>query len=121
MVYFQKFRITGVASKVTYDDGLNSTSEEPKRLLSVLVQVEKYDASCNVQGFFEREKVFDIPSELVDTKESTGSTNTQKSFNRINEIEVGMDIPIGATFKAAIECGATDVDLVGAYRYEIVE
>jgi len=121
MVYFKGFRITAAANKINYDSGLASTTEEPKRLLSVLVQVEKYDSEADVQGYFEREKVFDIPSELIDTKESTGSTNTQKSFNRINEIEVGMDLPVGSTFKAAIKCGAVDVDLVGAYRYEIVK
>jgi len=121
MVYFQKFRITGGANDITYDDGLSSTTEEPKRLLSILVQVSGYDSGVDIQGFYEREKVFDIPSELVDTPESTGSTNTQKSFNRINEIEVGMDLPIGATFKAAISCGANAKNLVGAYRYEILK
>ena len=119
MIYFQAFRITAIASDITYDAGLASTTEEPKRILSMLVQVEKYDSAADVRGYFEREKVCDVPSELIDTPESTGSTNTQKSINRINEIEVGMDLPIGSVFKAAIKCGAVDVDLVGAYRYEI--
>lgn len=119
MVYFKLFRITGVANAVIYDEGLSSTQENPKRLLSVVVQVTGY-AGNDVQGWFEREKIFDIPDKCVDTDVSAGSTNVQTSFNRLNEIEVGLDMPVGSTFKTAIRCGATNKDLIGAYRYELV-
>lgn len=119
MIYFQKFSITGEANKVAYDSGLESSTENPKRLLSVLVQVDDYQGN-DVQGWYEREKIFEIPDSLIDTVDREADTMVNKSFNRINEIEVGYDIPPGSTFKAAISCGGTKSDLKGAYRYEIV-
>lgn len=119
MIRFQSFRITGIANATTFDSGLVSTGAEKKRLLSVLLQVSGI-VSNDIQGWHEREKVFDAPDELLDTDESTGSTNTQKSYHRLNEIEVGKDLPVGEVFKVAIKCGATAKNLVGMYRYEII-
>ncbi|MBA7662722.1 hypothetical protein ES703_70753 [subsurface metagenome] len=41
------------------------------------------------------------------------------SVNRINEIEVGFDIPVGAVVKVAIKAVGGDSAILGAYRYEI--
>lgn len=119
MIYFQKFSITGVANTITYDTGLQSSTENPKRLLSVLVQCDLYEGS-DIQGWWEREKVFEIPDYLIDTSEQNPATYHGKSFNRINEIEVGYEIPVGSTFAVAVGCGATPNIIRGAYRYEIV-
>lgn len=119
MIYFKPISITGVANKVTFDDGLESSKENPKRLLSVIVQTDE-DKGNYVQGWWEREKVFDLIDELLDTSEAMDSTKPAKSFNRLNEIEVGYDIPVGSTFMVALSCGATTNNLRGAYRYEIV-
>lgn len=120
MVYFQKIAITGVANTTTYDDGLESSSENPKRLLSVISQVDAYRAN-DVQGWLEREKIFDLPDKLIDTEQLAGDNNFSKSFNRLNEIEVGHDLPVGTTFKVAIKCGENKTDFIGAYRFEIVK
>ena len=42
MYYFQPFTITGEANKVLFAKGLSSTKENPKRLLSILVQISGY-------------------------------------------------------------------------------
>lgn len=119
MVYFQKFSVTGAANAVTYDAGLESSKENPKRLLSVLVQVSDYQDN-DIQGWWEREKIFEIPDSLIDTTDRESDSSQNKSFNRLNEIEVGYDLPVGSTFKVAISCGANVANIVGAYRYEIV-
>ena len=119
MVYFKLFRITGQENTTAYDSGLASTKENPVRLLSILAQVDTYKDN-DVQGWHEREKIFDIPDKLIDTVEEGSTDLIGKSFNRLNEIEVGFDVPAGSVFKAAIKCGATKSDLIGAYRYEIV-
>ena len=119
MYYFQKFSITGEENKVAYDAGLESSTENPKRLISLLVQVDDYQDN-DVQGWYEREKIFEIPDSLIDTVGRESDNNANKSFNRINEVEVGYELPVGSTFKAAISCGATKSDLKGAYKYEIV-
>ena len=118
MVYFQLIRITGGENAVTFDGGLESSLENPKTLLSILVNVSAYQDN-DIQGYLEREKIFDLPDKLLDTVEEGATDKISKSFNRLNEIEVGTDIPAGSTFKAAIKCGATPTNLVGAYRYEI--
>ena len=119
MYYFQPFIITGEANKVIFAKGLSSTAENPKRLLKILVQVTGYTEN-EVQGYLEREKVFGIPDSFIDTVELAGTNNFSKSFNRMNEIEVGIDLPVGATFEAALQCFANPKDLKGAYLYEII-
>jgi len=120
MVYFKKFSVTGQANKETLDSGLQSTEAEKKRLLSVMVQVSGY-ADNTIVGYQEQTKVFEIPDSLIDTDVDTGSANSQHSVNRINEIEIGVDLPVGSTFKVGIVCGATAKNIVGAYRYEIIK
>jgi len=119
MEYFKYFHVTGVASKTAYDDGLTSSAEAKKRLISVMVNVVNR-AGNKVQGWLEREKVFELPDYLIDTQEQLASELTARSMNALNEIPVGVDMPVGTTFKIAIECGVTFEDLYGAYRYEII-
>lgn len=119
MIYLKKFAITGVANKVTFDDGLESSKENPKRLLSVIVQVDCYRDN-DVQGWWEREKILELLDKHLDTTEESTSNKHPKSMNRLNEIEVGYDIPVGSTFMMALSCGATTNNLHGAYRYEII-
>ena len=118
MVYFKSFVITGVANTTTYDDGLESSQENPVRLLSVIVQIGSYMAN-HIQGWLEREKIHEFRDCLIDTTQEGTATKHAKSFNRLNEIEVGADIPVGSTFKEALKCAGSADTLYGAYRYEI--
>jgi len=118
MDYFKYFKITGVDSKTVYDDGLTSSAEAPKRLKSIMINVLAR-AGNKVQGWLEREKVFELPDALIDTQESEASDTPPLSMNSLNEIPVGVDMPVGTSFKVALESGATHSDLYGAYRYEI--
>lgn len=125
MIFTQIFRVTGVANSITYDDGLKSSEAEKKRLVAVKVQVNKYVTTAgaaptnNVQGYHERAKVFEIPDRMLDMEADAGTTSTPKPGFRENEIEVGLDIPVGEVFKIAIKCGATAADVHGYYIYEI--
>ena len=119
MDYFKLFRITGGDNTVTFDTpGLLSSEKNPVTLKSILVQVSGY-ADNDVQGHHEREMVFELPDKLIDTDEEGSTDKISKSFNRINEIPVGLAMPAGTAFQVAIKCGATAKDLLGAYRYEI--
>lgn len=119
MEYFKYFTKVGVANTTTYADGLTSSAEAPKRLKSVMVNLDMHSAS-KVEGWLEREKVFELPDELIDTGEFGPSNTHPKSMNKLNEIPVGVDMPVGTTFKAAITCGGQAVTISGAYRYEII-
>ncbi len=119
MEYFKFFKITGVINTTTYDSGLTSSAEAPKRLKSILINVTKHTEQ-KVQGWLEREKVFELSAYNLDTQELTTADLHPKTMNKLNEIPVGVDMPVGTTFKVAVECGASKIDLFGAYRYEIV-
>jgi len=117
MIYTQLFRITGVANSIAYDEGLKSTEAEKKRLLSVRLVITGL-AGNDVQGYYEREKIFDIPDYLIDKETGSEVANQAKPGARINEIDVGFEIPVGQAFKAAIKCGASAYNLHGCYVYE---
>jgi len=115
----QLFRITGVVGTITYDDGLKSTEKEKKRLLSIRLLVNNYKDN-DVQGYHERAKVFDYPDRLIDMEDDGCSLNRAKPGARINDIEVGLDIPVGEVFKVAIKCGNNASDVHGCYVYELI-
>jgi len=119
MEYFKHFKVTGEDSKTVYDDGIASSAEAPKRLKSIMINVAARKGN-KIQGWLEREKVFELPDYLIDTQESEVGDTPPLSMNVLNEIPVGVDMPVGTTFKVAIESGATHSDIYGAYRYEIV-
>lgn len=119
MEYFKYFTKDCDASKTTFADGLTSSAEAPKRLKSVMINIDLHSGD-KVQGWLEREKVFELPDYLIDTQELTGADTHPKSMNKLNEIPVGVDMPVGTTFTVALECGGVGATICGAYRYEII-
>lgn len=119
MILTQLFRITGVANSITYDSGLKSTEAEKKRLLSVCLLVNNYKDN-DVQGYHERAKVFELPDRLLDMEDEGMSLNRAKPGARITEHPVGLEIPVGETFKVAISCGANAANVHGFYKYELM-
>jgi len=119
MIFGQRFKVTGVANTIAYDtEKLKSTEAEKKRLISVRLLVDEV-ADNDVQGYYERQKVFDYPDRLIDEETTAGATNKAKPGARVNEIEVGLEIPVGEAFAVAIKCGATATDVYGVYNYEL--
>lgn len=121
MKYFQSFRITGAANGITYDAGLKSTAAEPKRLNAIHVQMDAHAGTDDndVQGYHERAKVFDIPEKLFPS-EDVADNKSDVPEPRSKPVPVDLDIPVGETFKVAIKCAATAVNLRGAYEYEMI-
>lgn len=118
MIFRQKFYVAGVPSTIAYDDGLKSTAAEKKRLLSISI-VASLTKDNDIQGYHEKAKVFEIPDRLIDLEVDAWTTNYAKPGARINEIEVGVDIPVGEVFKIAIRSGAVPSNIWGTYNYEI--
>jgi len=121
MKYFQLFRITADANCINYDDGLKSTEAEKKRLVACHVQVDKYAATDDneVQGYHERAKVFDIPEKFFPDELFSHTTQTLAG-QRYKTVPVDLDLPAGESFKVAIKCAATKVNIRGAYEFEII-
>lgn len=120
MVYFQALDASASAGNTDYDDGLRSTAENPKRLLSVLLIGTVLGlVGSMVQVWYEQEKIAELPIFLIDCFFAGGQSEPY-SRNRINEIEIGFDIPVGAVVKVAIKAVTGTQTIVGAYRYEIV-
>lgn len=121
MRHFQLFRIVGVENNIIYDPGLKSTEAEPKRLIAVHVQMDKYAATDDneFQGWHERAKVFDFPEKLIPS-EDAADVASAVSEPRSKVVPVDLDIPVGEAFKAAMKCAATKVNVRGVYEYEII-
>lgn len=121
MRYFQSFYVTGAASGIDYDAGLKSTEAEKKRLIAIHVEADKYpnNETCNIQGWHERSKVFEIPVRLFSVEIYTAVVPVNVPQKR-TEVPVDFEIPAGESFKVAILCGATPIRIRGAYEYEIV-
>lgn len=118
MVYLQSLSASATVGNTVYDAGLRSTTENPKTLLSVLLQVtQQPEAGSMLQIWYEKEKIAEIPLTLLDSP-AAGTANAW-SMNRLNEIEIGFAIPIGAVVKAAVKALGGTQTIVGAYRYEI--
>jgi len=121
MKYFQLFRVTGVANKVTYDDGLKSTETEKKNLVAIHVELAAYAATDDneIQGWHERAKIFEFPEKLFNT-ELANATTPANVKSKMDQIPVGLEIPVGEAFKIAISCAATLNSMRGVYEYEII-
>ena len=120
MKYFQLIRITGVANQVAYDGGLKSTETEKKRLVAVHVQMDAYAATDDneIQGWHERAKVFEFPEKMFSTEVATATSSTA-GREKMPSVPVDLELPAGESFKLAIKCAATAIDVRGAYEYEI--
>lgn len=118
MIYFQALDTGEATSETKMDDGLRSTAENPKTLLSVLVHAE---ALPHIDGFlqiwYEQEKIAELPMRLIDS--NAAGESEPFSRNKLNEIEIGFEIPVGALVRLAVKAGTTAQRVVGAYRYEI--
>ncbi len=116
--YYQSFKITAAANSEVADGGLESTGAEPKKIVGILLHVTG-QAGNIVKGYIEREKIVDLYDYHLSTDENTGGVNMQKTTNRLQFIEINVELPVGRTFNAAIACGATAKDVYGSYVYEL--
>jgi hypothetical protein len=119
MIYYQAFDVEAADGSTEYDDGLRSTTENPKTILSVLIQVKELPIEDSMlQIWNDQEKIAELPLFLLDSPYAGGHTEPV-SRNRLNEIEIGFSIPIGATIKVACKAVGGTQTIRGAYRYEI--
>lgn len=119
MVYFQSFNVAAADGATEYDDGLRSTAENPKTLLSVLMQVKEIPLDDGMlQIWYEQEKVAEVPLTLFNSLLASGQSQPT-GRNQLNELEVGFAIPVGAVVKVACKAVGGTQTIRGAYRYEI--
>jgi len=119
MIYYQALDVSATTGTTDYDDGLRSTAENPKRLLSILLVGTVLGLiGSMIQVWYEQELIAELPVFLIDNIYASGQTEPF-SKNRINEIEIGFDIPVGAVLKLAVKAVGGTQTFVGAYRYEI--
>lgn len=109
---YKSFSVTGVANKTTFDDGLISSVEEPKKIRAVIITVSKYRSNI-VEGWIETNRLLDIYDYVLNSLDDTTGVNP------ITRIPIDEIIKPGMIFKIAINCGATPTNIHGAYEYEL--
>lgn len=119
MIYFQAFDTGPATDQTLYDEGLRSTAENPKTLLSILTQIEELPVKdCMLEIWFEQEKIAEIPTMLINSRMASSQAQPH-GRNMLCEIEVGFKIPVGAVVKVASKAVGGPQAIIGAYRYEI--
>lgn len=117
-MFYKAFTVVGVVNDTTLDEGLPSILEEPRKLISVLINLDTHEGNV-VEGWIGTKRVLEIYDYVLDTQEAAGGANAYMSTGKIVEIPVEMDIPPGELFKIGIRCGAAANDLFGAYKYDV--
>lgn len=118
-MYYKAFIVTGQSNKTTFDDGLISTVEEPKRLRAVIISVSQWRTNV-LEGWIETTRILEIPDLVLNTQEEYGAANAYPSTNKMLRIPIEEDIKPGRIFKIAINCGTNSSNIYGAYEYELV-
>ncbi len=115
---YKSFSVTGVANKTTFDSGLISSVEEPKKIRAVLITVSKYKGNI-LEGWIETKRILDIYDYVLSSSDYSGNLSACSGSNKIIRIPIEEVIKPGMIFKIAINCGASISDIHGAYEYEL--
>lgn len=114
-MFYKGFAVTGVANTTTFDSGLISTVDEPKKIRAIIISVSKWRNNI-LEGWIETNRILEIRDFVLNTSDDIGGAPA--STNKLLRIPVDEDIKPGSIFKIAINCGSTATDIVGAYEYE---
>lgn len=109
---YKSFSVTGVANVTTFDSGLISSIDEPKKINAVLISVSKWRSNI-LEGWIETNRILEINDFVLYTSELEGCGAA------IIRIPIDTVIKPGMIFKIAINCGATATNIRGAYEYEL--
>ena len=115
--YYTREEVAGVASVETLGNGIESTAEEPKRIVALWVKektaTENRDAY--IRGYIDRERILDM--KIINFLAAFDSDTQIGQYARI---EIDHEIPVGRRFKAGHLSGATASDIEYTYEYEII-
>ncbi|MBA7575481.1 hypothetical protein ES708_17311 [subsurface metagenome] len=111
-MFYKSFAVTGFVNVTTFDDGLISSIEEPKKIRAILISVSKYRGNI-LEGWIETNRILEIYDFVLNTYDYSAQPS---SFIRIPIDEV---IKPGMIFKIAINCGSIQSNIHGAYEYEL--
>ncbi len=116
-MFYKSFRITGLANKTVFDDGLVSTVEEPKRIRAIIIDVDSYHGN-SIEGWIETTRILEIPDEVCSTSDYLIAASYFRPTVKMYRIPIDENIKAGMTFKIAINCGAVVTNIRGSYEYE---
>lgn len=107
--YYKQETITGVINSTVYGSGVPSIEGEKRRVEAIIVTASAKQSNV-AEGWIDREKVLEVPTQQIPLR----------TYAVEKRIEVGHEIEIGHTFKAALLCGGTANDIDVTYEYTIV-
>lgn len=116
-MFYKLFRVTGEANKTIFDDGLISTTEEPKRIRAIIINVNTYNNN-SIEGWIETTRILAIPDDCLCTIDTTNTATYYRPTNKMFRIPIEEDLKVGRTFKIAVNSGAAPTNIDGSYEYE---
>lgn len=118
-MFYKEFRLTGLANKTVFDDGLVSTVEEPKRIKAIIISVSNYNNN-SIEAWIETTRILQIPDTCCATHDYLLAASYFRPTEKLLRIPVEEDIKPGMAFKIAIKCGSLTTNIDGSYEYEHV-
>lgn len=115
---YKAFSVTGEANKTIFDSGLVSSLEEPKKIRAVIINVSEYRGN-NLEGWIENVRILEINDLVLNTSSEYGGANAFQATNKLLRIPIDEVIKPGMIFKIAINSGAQETHIAGAYEYEL--
>ena len=115
--YYTREEVAGTASVEKLGSGIESTAEEPKRIVALWVKEKTATENMNayIRGYIERERILDM--KIINFLIVFDAAN---QLGQLARIELNHDIPVGQRFKAGHLSGATASDIEYTYEYEII-
>lgn len=115
--YYTREEVAGTLSVETLGNGIESTAEEPKRIVALWVKektaIENMDAF--IRGYIERERILDM--KIINF---LAVFDAADQIDQLARIELNHDIPVGQRFKAGHLSGGVASDIEYTYEYEII-
>jgi len=115
---YENLSITGVANSETEaSQTLQTTQAEPKKLVGLMLTVSDYQGN-SIIVYKDQTKIATIYDYLIDTFGNDGDTSTPYSTNKEKYIEFDEDLELGDEVTVALNCGANNTNLFGAFVYK---
>lgn len=115
------FTVTGEDSKPTWSTTkLTSTEAEPKKLLGLLLHMSGYGGN-KITVDLERKNLAKLYDYHFDTDLLATGDTPAYSATKLHFIELEKNIPVGQSVMIGLECGVDEMNLFGAYVYDVAD
>ena len=118
---YLNFTVTGVDSKVAWSTTkLTSTEAETVKLLGLLLHMSGYGGNKIIVDL-ERKRLATLYDYHFDTDLLAGADTPPYSAAKMHFVELEKPIPLGQSVIVGLDSGVNEMNLFGAYVYDVAD